>query len=149
MPASSSSSFPRDFYERRTEVVAQDLLGRLLVHELLDSTTQVGRIVEVEAYVGERDRASHASRGRTTRTSPMFEAAGHAYVYLIYGMYWCLNVVTEPAGKAMRGIDSGGRAIGGAHRSNRWARALDSRVGHRWIVQPGRFHRGFTTHHPR
>jgi DNA-3-methyladenine glycosylase len=58
----------------------------------------VGRIVETEAYVGEHDRASHARAGRTARTAPMYEEPGHAYVYRIYGMYWCLNVVTEPVG---------------------------------------------------
>ena len=57
-----------------------------------------GRIVEVEAYDGPRDRACHASKGRTARTDPMFGEAGHAYVYLIYGMYSCLNVVTGPVG---------------------------------------------------
>jgi DNA-3-methyladenine glycosylase len=88
----------REFYLRPTSQVARDLLGRYLVRELRGDPPQIGRIVETEAYVGEQDRASHAFHGRTARTAPMYEEAGHAYVYLIYGMYWCLNVVTEPVG---------------------------------------------------
>jgi DNA-3-methyladenine glycosylase len=91
---------PRAFYERSTVEVARDLLGRFLVLETADSPIRVGKLVEVEAYLGERDRASHAWHGKTARTAPMFEDPGHAYVYRIYGMYWCLNVVTEPPGHA-------------------------------------------------
>jgi DNA-3-methyladenine glycosylase len=58
----------------------------------------VARLVETEAYLGEHDRASHSWHGRTGRTAPMYEEAGHAYLYLIYGMYWCLNVVTGAVG---------------------------------------------------
>ena len=88
----------RSFYLRPTAEVARDLLGRCLVFEPPGAERRIGRIVEVEAYVGEHDRASHARAGRTARTAPMYEEAGHAYVYRIYGMYWCLNVVTEPVG---------------------------------------------------
>jgi DNA-3-methyladenine glycosylase len=95
---SALAPLPRDFYLRPTADVARDLLGRYLIFDRSGDPPRVGKIVEVEAYVGAFDLASHASRGHTRRTAPMFEEAGHAYVYLIYGMYWCLNVVTEEVG---------------------------------------------------
>ena len=85
------------FYARDTEQVAQDLLGMLLVHRV-DGQVRVGRIVETEAYLGAHDLASHSSKGLTPRTSTMFGPPGIAYVYLIYGMHHCMNVVTEPEG---------------------------------------------------
>ena len=84
---------PRAFYDRDTKVVARELLGKWLVHG-----ERIARIVEVEAYVGPHDRASHSSRGLTPRTSIMFGPPGHAYVYFIYGVHHCFNVVTERAG---------------------------------------------------
>lgn len=87
--------FERDFYKRSTLVVAKELLGATLCHRLSDGTVQTAPIVEVEAYT-EDDPACHAFRGLTERTRVMFGPAGHAYVYFIYGMYFCLNVVTEP-----------------------------------------------------
>jgi len=94
-----NTSLPRDFYLRPTAEVARDLLGRYLVLERPDSPAHVARLVETEAYLGEEDLACHASRGHTKRTAPMYEEAGHAYIYFIYGMYWCLNVVTEAVGR--------------------------------------------------
>ncbi|CAN5873035.1 DNA-3-methyladenine glycosylase [soil metagenome] len=89
----------RDFYARDAETVARDLLGcQLLVRT--KNTLERTRIVETEAYVGEHDLACHAAKGRTKRTETMFGPAGHAYVYLIYGIYDLLNVVTGPTGEA-------------------------------------------------
>lgn len=84
----------RAFYDRPAEVVARALLGKILVHG-----ASAARIVETEAYLGLRDRAAHAWRGLTPRTQVLFGPPGHAYVYLIYGKYECLNVVTEAQGR--------------------------------------------------
>jgi DNA-3-methyladenine glycosylase len=90
---------PRQFYDRNTIQVARELLGKLLVHQA-GGVTRVGKIVETEAYLGEHDLAAHSSKGRTRRTEIMYGPPGYAYVYLIYGMYYCVNVVTERAGHA-------------------------------------------------
>ena len=90
---------PRSFYDRDPIQVAKELLGKYLVH-VSGGTQRVGRIVEVEAYLGQHDLAAHSSRGLTPRTKIMFGPPGHAYVYLIYGMYHCMNVVTESEGHA-------------------------------------------------
>ena len=87
----------RSFYARPTEEVARSLLGTILLHRTADGLL-AGRIVEVEAYLGQNDPAAHSSAGRTTRTRVIFGSPGHAYVYKIYGLHHCLNVVAEPDG---------------------------------------------------
>src|SRR5690348_10844016 len=87
----------RDFYARDTLTVARELIGMHLVHAN-GVTRRVGRIVETEAYQGPEDLAAHSSRGRTPRTEVMFGPPGHAYVYFIYGFWYCLNLVTEAEG---------------------------------------------------
>ena len=87
----------RRFYERPAIELAPDLLGKILVHRRRGRKLRA-RIVETEAYVGPHDLACHASKGHTPRTSVMFGPPGYAYVYMIYGFYFCLNVVTEPLG---------------------------------------------------
>jgi len=87
----------QSFFARPTLTVARQLLGQQLVREI-DGQRLSGQIVETEAYIGPTDTASHASKGRTQRTSVMFGPPGFTYVYLIYGMYHLLNLVTEQAG---------------------------------------------------
>ncbi len=100
-------SLTSSFFARPTLQVAKSLLGKYLVRRIGRSVIS-GKISEVEAYVGERDLACHASRGRTGRTQVMYGEPGTLYVYLVYGMYWCLNIVTErkdyPAAVLIRGV---------------------------------------------
>jgi DNA-3-methyladenine glycosylase len=98
----------RSFYLRPALDVARDLLGKVLVRRL-NRRTLAGVIVETEAYVGPHDLACHASKGKTKRTSVMFGPGGVAYVYMIYGFYYCLNAVTGmegyPAAVLVRAIE--------------------------------------------
>ena len=121
---------PRRYFNRPTVTVARSLIGKYLVREI-DSRILAGKIVEVEAYVGSQDKACHASKGRTQRTEVMFGPAGVAYVYLIYGMYHCLNVVTEreefPSAVLIRAIELNGELIDGPGRLCR-ALQIDRRL---------------------
>ena len=121
MPGRSAAPIlPRSFYEQPTLRVARDLLGKILVRHTSEGRL-AGRIVETEGYVGPLDAASHARSGPGGRAALMFGEAGHAYVYLIYGMYDCFNVVTEregyPAAILVRAVepldDAAGRRAGG------------------------------------
>jgi DNA-3-methyladenine glycosylase len=96
---SAMLKLPRSFYDRDTIVVAKELLGKILVHKS-HGVERIGKIVEAEAYLGPHDLAAHSACGLTERNKAMFGPPGHAYVYFIYGMYFCMNVVTEREGHA-------------------------------------------------
>ncbi|MEK7076374.1 MAG: DNA-3-methyladenine glycosylase [Patescibacteria group bacterium] len=87
----------RKFFNRNTVLVAQELLGKFLVRRIGNKLVKA-KITETEAYCGTRDLACHASKGLTERTKVMFGSAGFSYVYMVYGMYHCLNIVTEKEG---------------------------------------------------
>ncbi len=99
---------PRSFYLRLTLTIAKELLGKFLCRKA-GKKLLIGKIVEVEAYLGEKDPASHAYRGKTKRNEVMFRQGGHLYVYFTYGMHFCANVVTEEKGIGhailLRGIE--------------------------------------------
>jgi DNA-3-methyladenine glycosylase len=92
-------TLPRRFYLRSPDLVARDLLGKILVRKLKGERLS-GRIVETEAYFGQDDPAAHSFAGKTARNAVLFGPPGFAYVYFIYGMYSCLNVSCEPEGQA-------------------------------------------------
>ena len=115
----ASKILERVYFNRSTVIVARSLLGKYLVRKN-GSGLMAGQIVEVEAYVGPHDLACHASKGRTLRTDVLFGPPGISYVYLIYGMYHCLNVVTEkadyPAAVLIRAVEVEGTLIDGPGR---------------------------------
>ena len=126
---SSNPPLERAFYRRSAAQVARGLLGKILSHH--DAS---GRIVETEAYLGEDDAAAHSARGITARTRVIFGPPGHAYVYFIYGMHNCLNIVCEPEGiagcvliRALEGLD------GAANGPGRLTRALGITLAHNGV----------------
>jgi DNA-3-methyladenine glycosylase len=120
-----SKILPQSYFNRATLVVARSLMGKYLVRKN-GKGTMSAKIIEVEAYVGPHDRACHASKGRTPRTDVLFGRPGISYVYLIYGMYHCLNVVTEqaefPAAVLIRAVEIDGELVDGP---GRLCRVLD------------------------
>lgn len=97
------------FFQRDALIVAPELLGKYLVRRFEDGSICKYRITDVEVYRGEEDKACHASRGRTARTALLYAEGGKIYVYLIYGMYWLLNLVTghegSPQGIMIRAVE--------------------------------------------
>ena len=134
-PAAGALITDRSWFDRSALEVAPELLGMELIHDTPEGPI-TGRLVEVEAYQGPEDLAAHSSRGRTARNAVMFGAPGHLYVYLIYGMYHCFNVVTCPEGRAaavlvrglepLEGIERGARTDG----PGRLCRAMGIHLGH-------------------
>ncbi|HTO06982.1 MAG TPA: DNA-3-methyladenine glycosylase [Myxococcota bacterium] len=131
----------RAFFARPALEVAPEMLGLLLVHELADGTRLVGRIVEVEAYLGDgSDPASHSHNGPTPRTQPMFGPPGHFYVYRSMGIHRCANVVCEPAGRSSAVLLRAAEPLAGEERM----RALRGGRGGRELASgPGRLAEAF------
>lgn len=103
MPESSVRVLPQQFYARDPRIVARELLGKILVRTLSGRAKKrrlSGRIIEVEVYLGEGDLAAHAAAGKTERNLVLFGPPGHAYVYFIYGVHYCLNFSCMPEGQA-------------------------------------------------
>src|SRR5690625_4711325 len=98
----------REFFTRDTKTVAKELLGKILVYKTEDQMYK-GMIVETEAYINEKDDAAHFSKGITDRTRVVVEEGGHIYMYTIYGMYECFNIIAEkkniPGGVLIRGVE--------------------------------------------
>ena len=138
-----SKKLSRRFYNQKTLKVAKELLGKFLIHKI-GQKKLVGIITETEAYVGPEDLASHASRGRTSRTEIMFGQPGHTYVYLIYGMYYCFNIVTErenyPAAVLVRGVKPIITSNRGMNlpASSREASRAGASANHKQILGPGK-----------
>lgn len=120
---------PASFYDRAPELVSRDLLGAVVESTTVEGTVAV-RLVEVEAYAGEDDPASHAWRGRTPRTAVMYGPPGVAYVYFTYGMHWCVNVVCRPEGTAAAVLLRAGEVVAGLElaRERRGPRVPDPRL---------------------
>ena len=132
----------KKFFERPTLIIAKDLLGKYLVRRI-GAKTQRFMITEVEAYDGFKDKASHASRGKTKRNTPMFDEAGRWYVYFTYGMHYMLNIVTGkkdyPAAvliRAVIGVNGPGRLTKQLKIDKRFNNKIASPKTGLWIAAP-------------
>lgn len=138
----------REFYARDTLTVARALLGQHIVRKLPDGTQLVCRITETEAYIGPIDKACHAYGGRRTpRTQTLYAQPGTAYLYLIYGMYHCLNFVTEPEGTPCAVLIRGAKAVKNEDiiAENRFGRKADRLTAYQrknFLNGPGKLCRG-------
>lgn len=125
---------PREFFERDVLDVAPDLLGKYLVRRFDSGDIHRFQITEVEAYRGEEDKACHAAKGRTKRTEVLYREPGTIYVYLIYGMYWLLNVVTGekdcPQAVLIRGV----KEISGPGRIGKFLKLDASFYGESFLI---------------
>ncbi|HPW54910.1 MAG: DNA-3-methyladenine glycosylase [Thermoanaerobaculaceae bacterium] len=129
----------RGFYQRPTETVAEELLGKLLVRRLPEGLVAL-RLCEIEAYLGVDDPACHTFGGRRTpRTEVMWGEAGHLYVYFTYGMHFCANVVTSGPGEPEAALLRGGVVLAGVGLVERRRGRRDRRG---WLDGPGRLCRG-------
>jgi len=126
VPIAILKKLTHEFYRRDAETLARDLIGAILVHRSRGNEYRA-RIVEAEAYIGPHDLASHSSKGRTKRTEVMFGPSGHAYVYLIYGMYEMFNIVAGKTGSGQAVLIRAAEPLGG------WEADLSG---------PGKFTRG-------
>ena len=130
--------FQRSFFSRPCLAVAPDLLGAYLVHRLPDGTRRAGRIVEVEAYLGEgEDPGSHAFRGETPRNRAMFGPPGRLYVYRSYGIHTCANVVCEAAGRGAAVLLRALEPVSGTERMQRARRLRPGMTEHELANGPG------------
>ena len=140
----------RDFYARATVTVARALLGQHIVRITPDGARLVCRITETEAYIGPIDKACHAYGGRrTARTETLYARPGTAYIYFIYGMYHCLNFVTEPEGTPCAVLIRGAKAVenGDIIAENRFGRKLAELTAYQrrnFLNGPGKLCRGLT-----
>jgi DNA-3-methyladenine glycosylase len=125
---------PRAFFDRPATAVAPDLLGCVLAHEGAGGLV-AAEIVEVEAYMGAVDPASHAFRGKTARNEVMFGEPGHAYVYFTYGMHFCVNLVCEPPGEASAVLLRAGRVVDGVELAAVRRSAAAGGSGSRWLAR--------------
>jgi DNA-3-methyladenine glycosylase len=139
MPLAKARKLTRSFYHRETLVVARELIGKYIVYQTARGRLSA-RIVEVEAYIGEEDPACHAACGPTDRNRLMYGKPGVAYIYFIYGMYHCLNFVTERDGFPAAVLLRAAEPVEGV---DHMRSGLSQQSEHALLSGPGKFCRGF------